>query len=264
MKNIIKKSLIISCVLLLGVLSFGCAKKGEDLEISDSAMAASAGIINGISTMDSAYKDQLLAMEPEEIEDFFKQYGYSIDGKAFLSGVSGYMDAVDEMGGVNDISEPVMASTEDNITATFNVDGVERDAKIVVTMDSRSKIESITTNCEYTFAENLRKAGLNTVLGMGTTFVILIFLSLIISLFKFIPDLQEGFAKNKTAANSPAAQAVDNTISQIIEKEEAADDNELIAVITAAIAAYEGASGSAGTVSPSGDGFVVRSIRRRF
>ena len=113
-------------------------------------------------------------------------------------------------------------------------------------------------------AENLRKAGLNTVLGMGTTFVILIFLSLIISLFKFIPDLQDGFAKKKTAAASPAAQAVDNTISQIIEKEEAADDNELIAVITAAIAAYEGASGSAGTVSPSGDGFVVRSIRRRF
>ncbi|MBO4373965.1 MAG: OadG family protein [Lachnospiraceae bacterium] len=263
MKSFIKKSLIISCVLILGVLSFGCAKKGENLEVSDSAIAASAGIINGITTMDASYKDELLAMEPDEIEDFFKQYGYSIDGKAFLSGVSGYMDAVDEMGGVIDISEPLMASTDDSITATFDVDGVERDAKIVVTLNERNKIESITTNCDYTFAENLRKAGLNTVLGMGTTFVILIFLSLIISLFKFIPDLQDGFAKKKSAAASPAAKAVDNTISQIIEKEEAADDNELIAVITAAIAAYEGASPAGGSVSPSGDGFVVRSIIRR-
>ncbi len=262
MKSIIKKSLIISCVLLLGVLSFGCAKKGEDLEISDQAVAASAGIINGISTMDESYKDQLLAMDAEEIEDFFKQYGYSIDGKAFLSGVSGYMDAVKEMGGVRDISEPDMRSTEKNVIATFNVTGNERHAKIVVMMDGRNRIVSITTNCEYTFAENLEKAGLNTVLGMGTTFVILIFLSLIISLFRFIPDIQEGFSKKKTA-QSPAAAAVDNTISQIIEKEEAADDSELIAVISAAIAAYEGSSAGGASVSPSGDGFVVRSIIRR-
>lgn len=261
MKNILKKSLIISCILVLVLSSFGCAKKGEELEISEAATAASAGIINGISTMDAAYKDQLLAMEPEEIEDFFKQYGYSIDGKAFLSGVTGYMDAVEEMGGINDIGEPVMDSTTDSITATFDVDGAQRDAKIIVTMNSRNRIESITTNCEYTLGEDLKKAGLNTILGMGTTFVILIFLSLIISLFRFIPDIQEGFAKKK---ESPAAAAVDNTISQIIEKEEAVDDNELIAVISAAIAAYEGASGGAGTPSPSGDGFVVRSIRKRF
>ena len=54
MKSFIKKSLIISCVLILGVLSFGCAKKGENLEVSDSAIAASAGIINGITTMDAS------------------------------------------------------------------------------------------------------------------------------------------------------------------------------------------------------------------
>ncbi len=264
MKNIIKKSLILSCVLILGAVSFGCAKKNANLEISQTAIAASAGIVNGISTMDTAYTDQLLAMDGDEIEDFFKQYGYSLDGKAFLSGVSGYMDAVEEMGGVIDISEPVMSSTDENITATFNVDGKVRDAKLVVTMDERNKIQSITTNCEYTFAENMEKAGLNTLLGMGITFCVLIFLSLIISLFKFIPDIQASFEKKKTAP-SPAETAVDNTINQIIEKEEAADDTQLIAVITAAIAAYEGTSAAASSgASGSGDGFVVRSIRRRY
>ncbi len=263
MKNIIKKSLIISCVLILGALSFGCAKKGSALEVTETSMAASAGIVNGITTMDQTYTDQLLAMEEGDVEDFFKQYGYSIDGKAFLSGVSGYMDAVEEMGGVIDVSEPVMASTEESITATFNIDGQVRDAKMIVTMDEKNKIQSITTNCDYTFAENMEKAGLNTLLGMGITFCVLIFLSLIISLFKFIPDIQASFEKKK-AAPSPAEAAVDNTINQIIEKEEAADDNELIAVISAAIAAYEGSSKASSSTAASGDGFVVRSIRRRY
>ena len=51
-------------------------------------------------------------------------------------------------------------------------------------------------------------------------------------------------------------KAVDNAVAQIIENEEQSDDLELVAVIAAAIAASEGAA--------STDGYVVRSIRRRF
>ena len=259
MKNIMKRNLIISCILVLSFVCFGCAKKGENLPISETARASAAGIINGISSMDGEYTEELLAMDAGEIEDFFKNYGYSVDGSAFLSGVNGYMDAVEEMGGVNSIGEPMLESNDESITARFAVDGQVRDAEIVVTMNERNKIESITTNCHYTFGENMEKAGLNTLLGMGTTFVILIFLSIIIGLFKYIPDIQEKFTKKETAASSTAA-AVDNTINQIIEKEESVDDGELIAVISAAIAAYESAAGGAAT---GGDGFVVRSIRRR-
>ena len=260
MKNIIKKALMISCILVLTVMFAGCAKESDDLEITEISRESAAGIVSGINSMDQAYTDRLLEMEPGEIEEFFKQYGYSLDGSAFLSGVSGYLDAVEEMGAVTGIGEPVMTSDDQNIIATFDVKGEKRDAKIIVMMNGRNKIVAITTNCNYTFGENLKKAGLNTVLGMGTTFVILIFLSIIIGLFKYIPDLQEKFA-NKGAASSKTEAAVDNTINQIIEKEEAADSGELIAVITAAIAAYEAASG--GAASSSGDGFVVRSIRRR-
>ena len=48
---------------------------------------------------------------------------------------------------------------------------------------------------------------------------------------------------------------MDKAIAQIVENEELSDDLELVAVISAAIAASEGAA--------STDGFVVRSIRRR-
>jgi len=107
--------------------------------------------------------------------------------------------------------------------------------------------------------EEIKYAALNTVVGLTVVFVVLTLIIFIISLFKFIPMLQSKFGSNTT--NS---EAVDNTLAQIIEQEEAeiaedseelVDDLELVAVITAAIYA------SMGSEVPA-DGLVVRSIRR--
>ena len=98
-------------------------------------------------------------------------------------------------------------------------------------------------------------AGINTVICLVVVFAVLIFISFLISLFKYIPKLEALFTK-KDAKTELAENAVVNTVSQIEvkeEEEELSDDLELVAVITAAIAA------SGGT---STDGFVVRSIRR--
>ena len=99
----------------------------------------------------------------------------------------------------------------------------------------------------------MEKAALNTLLGMGTVFVVLILISLLISCFTFIPKIQAAFSK-KPKEEAKKEPAVDKAIAQIVEKEELSDDLELVAVISAAIAASEGAA--------STDGFVVRSIRR--
>ena len=132
---------------------------------------------------------------------------------------------------------------------TMEVLGSEHNASIELIVE-RGQISAITTNVKYTFGESMEKAGLNTLLGMGTVFVVLILISLIIGLFNFIPKIQGLFGKDKKPANE---KAVESTIAQIIEKEELSDDLELVAVISAAIASYEGTSS---------DGFVVRSIRR--
>ena len=98
-------------------------------------------------------------------------------------------------------------------------------------------------------------AGINTVICLAVVFAVLIFISFLISLFKYIPKLEAALSK-KDKKTELAENAVVNTASQIEvkeEEEELSDDLELVAVITAAIAA------SAGT---STDGFVVRSIRR--
>lgn len=95
------------------------------------------------------------------------------------------------------------------------------------------------------------KALMNTLIGMGTVFLVLIFISYIISLFKYInqTDVKKTIEAEPTPV-IPAASAVEE-MEEL--EEELVDDMELVAVITAAIAAYAGTSS---------EGFQVRSIKR--
>lgn len=110
---------------------------------------------------------------------------------------------------------------------------------------------------------NIETALLNTVLGMGTVFLVLVFISFIIWLLGWIIQTATGSRKKKVV--QPQAQVTaPKTASKAESKKETVtqktDDNELVAVITAAIAASM--SEAAGqVVSP--DGFVVRSIKKR-
>ena len=97
---------------------------------------------------------------------------------------------------------------------------------------------------------DIGKALLNTVMGMGTVFVVLVFISWIIGMFKYLNK------PVKEEVKKEPAPVVDNVVAQIEETEELSDDSELVAVITAAIAAYEGTAGASNT------GFRVRSIER--
>ena len=101
--------------------------------------------------------------------------------------------------------------------------------------------------------KKLADAGLNTLIGLFTVFVILILIAYIISLFKYIPMLEQKMSKKNI--KSEEVLAIEKVTEQIEEKEEEelADDTELVAVITAAVCAATGASS---------DGFVVRSIKR--
>ena len=100
-------------------------------------------------------------------------------------------------------------------------------------------------------AVDIGKALLNTVMGMGTVFVVLFFISWLIGMFKY---LNRPVKKVETPV---AAEPVNNVVTQIEEREELSDDSALVAVITAAIAAYEGSTGAV-----SNSGFRVRSIKR--
>lgn len=96
----------------------------------------------------------------------------------------------------------------------------------------------------------------NTLMGMGTVFVVLIFISLIISLFAYIPAAQEKL-RSVFGRSKEANIEEEQTVSEIpeIEEEDLVDDGELVAILMAAIAAS-----SEGAVST--DKLIVRSVRR--
>ena len=129
-----------------------------------------------------------------------------------------------------------------NITTTLtNISGeiipVEMNFKVVDTSNT-------------TLGERMQNALFNAIIGITSVFIVLILISFIIYLFKYIPKIQEIFTKGDN--NSPSAM-LEKTIAQIEEKEELVDDTELVAVITAAICAATGARS---------DSFVVRSIKK--
>jgi Oxaloacetate decarboxylase, gamma chain. len=139
----------------------------------------------------------------------------------------------------------------------------------------------------YSTKELISKAGINTAIGMGVVFCVLIFIAFIIYLLRFVPKLlgteiagEKGEAKNakKTKTdkkNKPIEKGIAET-KKVLEKtlaeksaaapsENLVNDAQLVAVITAAISAY--IESSSGTVkgpvmTDSKDKLVVRSIRK--
>ncbi|MCR4904182.1 MAG: OadG family protein [Butyrivibrio sp.] len=182
----------------------------------------------------------------------------------YKSSYSSWYDAIDDIGYTsaetvaNDINVKAITYTIDDETviveATLEGAPVEdaHSAILEYTMEKDGSLSNIAINVNYSFGESMARAGLNTLLGMGMAFFVLIIVSLVISLFPLINKLT---AKKETKNNDKVIvqQAMENVTTQIAEKEELADDLELVAVISAAIAAYEGTSS---------EGFQVRSIRR--
>ncbi|MBQ6321686.1 MAG: OadG family protein, partial [Lachnospiraceae bacterium] len=167
-----------------------------------------------------------------------------------------------ELGSVVEITEQTVSEEGSVVTVenkvVYDLPSENTDVLVTYTADfnkldntKTDKIyETLTWDIRYPFSKLIAEAGLNTFLGLGTVFVVLIFLSFVISRMKLLANIG---TKAAPAAAAPASTAASAAPPVIEEEEEAVDDTELIAVIAAAIAASE---------NTSTDGFVVRSIKK--
>ncbi len=224
---------------------------------AESIIPVLGGFTNG-SLVTSDYEEYTR----DEVEAiFYNQYSINTqDGQVILSGMNSFAKAAAEIGRIENVGDTEARIDGKQIIVSVLIHGTTRDAEaeIIFSNDGFLNLESAALNPSYTKTELLGKAGLNTLLGMGTVFVVLILICLIISCFGVIPKLQKMAADKKAAKEKKNTSGIDNAVAQITEQEEStdvSDDLELVAVIAAAIAASEGAA--------STDGFVVRSIRRR-
>ena len=183
-------------------------------------------------------------------------FGVEMDGYAVLTAVSSFKSALETVGEITETGEDTTKIDGNQIVGEVEVKGTKKDAvaEVIFSNDMFMRMESAALNPTASTGELMTKAAMNTLIGMGTVFIVLILISLIISCFGLIPKLQAKSAAKKAAKSA----GIDNAVAQITAQEEVTeetDDLELVAVIAAAVAAYEGTA--------STDGFVVRSIRRR-
>lgn len=212
-------------------------------------------MIEYCSSADDAALEQWRSMREFAMELQLTQAGLPVTPDSFLGALNAWQAAIDECGAYESHGDYTFEAANNGVKAVTEAQFADRDATISFVFDENSYLESMTVDAKYSTGEILNKAGMNTILGMGTVFVVLIFISFLISLFRFIPG-SPGSKKKQQVEETQALSAAAEVPAAAAEAQ--TDDTELIAVIAAAIAAAREEAGG-----EDAGGFFVRSIRRR-
>ncbi|MBR1476852.1 MAG: OadG family protein [Lachnospiraceae bacterium] len=252
-------ALILTCITVIGLTACGgdnayTEYETKKLDIAEQNAQVIVGILADYSK--EAQIEEFSNYTAEEVAYIIEgQTGLVTDGYTFKKAMDSYNSGIKDIGEIVNIAGVESKIDGDQIIVDVTVEGDKGGSAISELIFSNDRffvLEGAALNPVTTFGQKMSKAGLNTLLGMGTVFVVLIIIICVISLFNLIPKVQKIFAKKPDETES----SVDRAVAQIVEKEEQelSNDTELVAVIAAAIAAFEGASNT--------DGFVVRSVRK--
>lgn len=269
MKKLLTTLLMLTCVFGLTACGQEVKSVFDGADVQQSLKNQALVAYDYVSTTDADMEDAAIFTEEQleelaiemrvsgiDLESEDVNYGPITTGSAVVTGINSYRNSIKELGLVSDVnSADVLVEQKDKeFIVSIPLKGSIHNGSFEVIYDRNLHATSFTTNVEYTMAESMKKAGTNTLIGMGTVFAMLIVIMIIIYGFAIIPKIQAS-AEAKKQAKTATEASVDNAIQGIVEREEdVTDDLELVAVIAAAIAASEGAT--------STDGFVVRSIKR--
>lgn len=234
-----------------------------------------------ILVMSAGYSVTALAYSEEEVVYITEQYlnswvstdfGQYLDAgltdEAAITQFTNWQNLKDNMGEIQEVSgyqieviDGVIVVTETlvctNDTILFTVKFDEATAEMADAYSAVMEINAVSAGASGSGEEaSLSKAALNTVLAMAIVFAVLIFIAVIIYSMRFIPVLLD-----KVTGKSKKAEVINEAVNEQMVAtpvmENVSNEEEIAAVIMAAIMAYEAETGAApGT-------FVVRSIRRR-
>ena len=141
-----------------------------------------------------------------QIESQLNQAGVPFKKDSFLAALDAWQQGTKECGEYVSHGDYKFEPSSDELKVTASAKFKDRDADITFVFDEDLYLDSTTIDAHYSIGEIMEKAGLNTILGMGTVFVILIFISILISLFKYIPGSgAQQVKKKKEEAAAPGA-----------------------------------------------------------
>lgn len=238
MKRVLLVLCMVTCLFSLSACSSAKEDTSIDVAVSDSLQQQTVGLLENIISI------------PADQMEYLVEQNRMAGAEAVAVGLENYLGQVDELGTYISSGEGTVTAIDGGYSVTINTTFEKRPASFTIVLDKDMvNITSMSFDPVYTTGEKLEKAAMNTLMGMGTVFIVLIFISFLIGCFKYI-GVWEARSKNKdseTAVPEPVMAA------PVVIEQNLVDDLELVAVITAAIAASQ---------NTSADGLVVRSIRR--
>ena len=261
MKQWIRKA-VLSVLLVLSVVTLAaCGTK----EVKTAPMDAATQ--TKLEESGKQYMENIAQLTPDEIQSTIDSAEKSKDAVVF-NGLTNFKNDLDRLGTFQSVDSATATATEDGYSIDIVSTYSDRTLKLTLGLsEDLSKITEMTFEPTYSLGEEIADAAGNLVLGMGSVFIILIFIAWIISLFKYI-KIFEDRKKKKQSAQAPAASVKPASAPVKAAPVMPQAGNELQAVIAAAIAQYEAdTNNSTDTGFVPGptlnNGLVVRSIRRR-
>ena len=228
---------IVSCILMMAGCSLSLTKTNKNFNKKTLETNADSFVTSWFSyDFESAVKS-MKEQSTEVDEDTVNQYKESIQIKKKYGKQGNKVD-----------TDFTISSDSATVVETYTTSSGKK-LIFSVTYDEKGQTSSWKVEEYKSLGDKMAKAGLNTVLSMAIVFAVLIFIAIIIAQFKHIGNFQNGAKKEEVKAE-PVVEA-----APVVEEENLVDDLELVAVITAAIAAA--------SETESADGLVIRSIIRR-
>lgn len=107
---------------------------------------------------------------------------YMESGDAFTeNAMTAWDSAREELGDLKKAGSAEIEYSNDEYTATVPVEFEKEDAEFIYVFDKNLTPTSLSVDVKYSFATTMKNAALNTIMGLGTVFVILIML-----IFRFL------------------------------------------------------------------------------
>ncbi len=253
-----KKNLRIVCAVLLAAFTLGACSitptitdyKGHTVEDLENTSVSMIEQLDGMSTDDiesalESFKQQVAA-DPDNAEQY----------NMYIEMMENWLDITSQCGEFGGYGDFTVEKTGKTVTTKQEMHFTNRDARFIIVYNYLNmKPKAMNAEIIYSLSETMSRAFMNLLMGMGIVFAVLILIALVIYAFNIFPYLENKRAQKNAAA--PAAEVAAAAPVAALPQSPASDmdDMELVAVITAAIAASTGAAT---------DSFVVRSIKRRF
>lgn len=248
MKQIWKKISVLMLAVLCMFTITACGKKEAEVfqNVTDEMVQQQCIPLmeNVLQTLPNFQEDELAYLSSNKNRNDFTR-----------NLVSEWVEKTKTLGALVKSGTPETEINHEKDQVTVRVPAEFENSKGVITLvfnykkDLDSMIPAyMTVTEEETFASNMKGAAINTLMGVGIVFCTLFFLIAVISLFKYVNKIGEKYEEKEAPAPK---KATPTPVKE--EAEELVDDLELVAVISAAIAASE---------NTSTDSFVVRSIKK--